>query len=335
VVESVDEKNQIVVVSYSDGKKGVIDLKPKLVKNVKSGFYLESTLSHSLKKGQKVKKGQILAYDEGLFSPGNDFSGGKSTVEYATGLLAKVAIHGDAMTFEDSVIGSRSLSKDLAFPVVTDKFVSLGPNSHVSKMAKVGDEVKSSDPLIVFENSFDEKDVNDVLRRLGTEHGEEIMELGRNSVVSKTSGKIVDVRVYYNRPLEEFGESLQKVIKAYIRENRARADVVAKTKTEDVVYVHHTEQTTYDKVLGKEFDGVLIQFFVSHLDECKQGDKVSAQVALKGVISQVLDDDERPLSEHDDVPVDLVMSPMSVVSRMTVDLFYNLYCNKVLVELNR
>jgi DNA-directed RNA polymerase beta subunit len=95
-------------------------------------------------------------------------------------------------------------------------------------------------------------------------------------------------------------------------------------------------QIQYNKLFGQEFDGVLLQFFVSHVDECTVGDKISAQVALKGVISQVLGDDQRPYTEGDkEDPIDLIVSPMSVVSRMTVDLFFNLYANKVLVELKK
>jgi DNA-directed RNA polymerase beta subunit len=334
-VKEIDEKNNLIILEYEDGTTGIIDTKTKVVKNVKAGFYIKSEYSHKLKVGKKFKKGEILAYDSGFFQESLDFAGGSSSVEYSTGLLKKIALIADASVYEDSAIGSETLAKELAFEVITDKFVALGPNSNISKIVKIGDDIKTSDSLIVFENSFDEKEVNDVLSRLGDEQGNEILELGRNSISAKTSGKVVDFRIYYNRPIEEFGPSIRKILDKYIKENKARSSMIQSTKTDDIVYIYETEETKYQKVLGNDFDGILFQFFVSHLDECTAGDKVSSQVALKTVLSTVLPDDQRPLSEYNDEPIDLVISPMSVISRMTVDFFYNLYCNKVLVELKK
>jgi hypothetical protein len=335
-VEGVDEKNQVVILAYDDGEKGLIDTKPKLNKNSKAGFYLECQLRHQLRVGQRFEAGEILAYDPTFFKPGSAFSGGPKSIELATGLLRKVALAADAGTFEDSMLESHSLAKDLGFPVVTDKFVALGKNSHVSKIAKIGDVIRASDPLMVFENSFNEEEVNDVLRRLGSQFGQEIIELGRNTVSSKTSGRVVDVRVFYNVHADQLSPSLRTVVEEYIAENRRRSDIVRRHQSDDIVQISQMDQTKYEKLFGQEFDGVLLQFFVSHVDECTVGDKISAQVALKGVISQVLDDSVRPYaagSKGD--PIDLVVSPMSVISRMTVDLYANLYTNKILVELKR
>jgi len=333
VVAKIDKKNEVIIIEYDDGSKGIVDLKAKLPKNVKAGFYIESKFDHNLKEGAKVKKGAILAYDPSYFQPSNEMSGGNKSLELANGRLMKVAVATDSQTFEDSIMATERLSKDLSFNVVLDKFIALGPNANISKLAKTGDHVKASDPIIIFENSFDEAEVAQVLNKLGKEHGEEILELGRNTVLAKTSGVIVDMKILYNRPIEEFGESLQKIIKAYIKDNKQRAEIVNKTKTDDIVNVRRTEMTTYRKYAGQDFDGVLIQFFLSHEDNCDVGDKVSAQVALKGVISTIIPQEKAPQSKNTEGDVDMILTPLSVISRMTVDLYSNLYTNKCLVEL--
>jgi len=332
-VKEIDEKSQVVKIEYKSGKIGIIDLKAKVVKNVKAGFFLNSKLKHKLKEGQVVKEGDMLAYDENYFKPSTDIEGGSSSIEMSSGLLTKVALLCDAGTFEDSVMVSKDLSEDLSFDVISDKFVALGVNSFISKIVNPDDHIKSSDPLIVFENSFDESKVNDILSKLGGEEGEEILELGRNVVSSKVSGSIVDIKIFYNRPIEEFSESLQKFIKKYIKQNKQRTNTVLDSKSDDIIYTHHTDETKYAKVLGQEFDGLLIQFFVSHSDNCKSGDKISFESALKGIISEVWEEDERPTSTYDDKPIEAVLSPLSVISRMTIDFFYKLYCNKVIVSL--
>jgi len=334
-VSKIDDINKLIILEYNDGTKGIIDLKSKLAKNVKAGFYIESKFNHDLKEGKSFNKGDILAYDNSFFQPSNEMNGGKNSIELANGRLMKSAITTDSQTFEDSAMVTERLSKDLAFNVVLDKYIALGPNANISKIVKIGDEIKASDPIIVFENSFDEAEVAQILNKLGTEHGEEILEMGRNSVIAKTSGKITDIRIFYNRPIKEFGKSLQKLIKDYIKLNEKRANIVNDTKTDDIVNINRTDMTRYQKINGQEFDGVLIQFFLSHKDYCESGDKISAQVALKSVISTVIPQDKAPQSSHTDGDINMVFSPLSVISRMTVDEYLNLYCNKVLVELKR
>ena len=332
VVEKIDTKNQAVILKYDDGTKGLIDIKPRLEKNVKSGFYVEIALTHSLKVGQKFQEREILAYDPNFFQPSSPMSGGPGSVEYTNGCLAKTALLSHASTFEDSLIISRHLAEDLAFYITNDKFVSLGKNSHVSQMVKIGDHVRASDPLITFENSFDEAEVNEVLKKLGTETGTEVLEMGRNTVKAKTSGKIADIRIYYNRPLEELSPTLQEIVKSSHASSQSRLKVMQGSKSSDILALSSSEQIQYDTLYGQTFDGVLIQFFISHLDVCGQGDKLAAQVALKGVVSIVTDDIETPL-DRNDKPIDMIVGTLSFVNRMTSDFHKNLYCNKILVEL--
>jgi len=123
------------------------------------------------------------------------------------------------------------------------------------------------------------------------------------------------------------------VKKAEIR-NSSRNKTILGSKTDDIVQTNSTGMIKYDMFSGQKFDGVLIQFFVEHLDKCETGDKVSAQVALKGVISVVLPDEERAISSDDpNEPIELIISPQSVISRMTIDFFMNLYVNKAIVGL--
>lgn len=333
-VEKIDNKNQVIILKYTDGSTGLIDIKPKLVKNVKSGFYIEVSLKHELKQGQKFSEKEILAYDPNFFQKSTEISGSKDSLEYTNGCLGKTALLSHSSTFEDSMVIGKKISKDLGFYITSEKFVALGKNSHVSEIVKIGDEIKASDSLIVFENSFDQAEVNEVLKKLGSDDGEAILEIGKNSMSAKTSGRIVDIRVYYNRPFEELSESLQKIVSSSITGSEARSKILDRSKSDDIIEVSSTEQLKYDTIYGQTFDGVLIQFFISHLDECGQGDKLAAQVALKGVISTVLEEDEQPRDESDE-PIDLVLTPLSFTNRMTSDFHKNLYTNKILVELKK
>jgi DNA-directed RNA polymerase beta subunit len=67
-----------------------------------------------------------------------------------------------------------------------------------------------------------------------------------------------------------------------------------------------------------------------------EGDKLVYSTALKGVVSQVIASSEAPLSEHrKDEPVEAILTPTGIISRMTLDIYSMLYSNKVLVELGK
>ena len=332
VVEKIDEENNVIILKYDDGTKGLIDTKTRLVKNTKSGFFINIKLKHNLKVGKKFKEKEILAYDPVFFQESSELSGGANSIEYTNGCLEKVGMFAMAGTYEDSLIVSSKCAEDLAFYITTDKFISLGKNSNIQSIVKIGDEIKASDPIIVFENSFDQAEVNEVLQKLGQESGEAILEMGRNSVTAKSGGTISDIRVFYNRPLEELSPSLRKLVKEYQAKSLSRINIMQENISDDVLDVSATEQINYDTLYGNHFDGVLIQFFITHKDVLAQGDKLSMQVALKGVASTVLEDAETPLDEKGE-QIACIMTPASFGKRMCVDFLKSLYCNKVLVEL--
>lgn len=65
--------------------------------------------------------------------------------------------------------------------------------------------------------------------------------------------------------------------------------------------------------------------------EC--GDKLTYNTALKGVISKVLKEDEAPLCDYRaEDPIQAILTPTGVISRMTTDIYSTLFGCKVLVE---
>ena len=87
------------------------------------------------------------------------------------------------------------------------KHVILGPNATVSKIVKTGDSIAVGEDLIVFEQSNKEEMVNQLLRNIGDELKEEIKSMGKNSLPSKYTGTIEEVRIYSTNPVKEISPS--------------------------------------------------------------------------------------------------------------------------------
>ena len=63
-------------------------------------------------------------------------------------------------------------------------------------------------------------------------------------------------------------------------------------------------------------------------------ENTNVETALKTIVSTVVPEEEAPQSEHrPDKKVQAELTPLSYISRMTVDVIYKMYINKILLEL--
>ena len=328
-VVSIDTKTNIATVKHDDGSTAVIDLSPRSIKNSGGGFYITSQLKmrSALKVGSKFIEDDVLAYDPSYFDELEDDS-----VSYKTGVLARVAFAALDQTFEDSVMATHSLINDTAALVTMARTVSLGVQANLQSTMKIGDKVEPSSALAVFENLTDDADLGSLLQRVGKEFDAAISELTKNVASAKYTGEIVEIRVYYNHELKELSPSLQRFIKGQIKLAQDRVEGAKGAAHDEPIRVNAPQFITRDKVNGEPVDGVLIQFLIRVRDVAAPGDKYTVSVPLKGVISRVLEKGEEPFSE-DGKQIDYIISPLSIVSRMTSDAFLQLYGNAAVVGL--
>jgi hypothetical protein len=330
IIEKIDLDNQVAILLYESGNKDAIDLSEVFVKNSNSGFYIKQKFLIAYKEGEKFKEKDVIAYNPSFFS------GKGKDVDYQPGTLAKVAITAGDFAYEDSTIISKSISKKAASLVTMMKPVALGPNTIIHKLASVGDKIKAGDEILNFTTSFEDPSTTEFLDSLAKSLGTDVSEaVGNEKIVSKYTGTLANIKIYYNLPFEDLNESLQKIIKKYKAKIQKKKDAIKGIKTSNV-RIAPTEQQKTDKVGVEEYEGVLIEFYVEYYDEMGEGDKLVYSTALKGVISQVLSDEESPISEHrENEPVEAIITPTGIISRMTADIYSMLYGNKVLVELGK
>ena len=332
---SIDQKNNLVFIQYDDGKKAAIDISAKSVKNSSSGFYttLKLNLKEKLKVGSKFKKGDILAVNDEFFR--EDFEGSNG---FAAGRLTKATLMTLPTTYEDSVPIVERVANEMASEIITEKSVVIKKNSDIVSIAKVGQEVNINDYLIVFQEVGDTaKEALDNLEK--SLSGKNAIEaIGKNIVKTKYSGTIVDIKIYYNCDLEspETHPSLRKFVNNYIDTHKRRYNLLKDMRDDEMFELPSLERINSDKILGNEMDGILVSFFIKHLEKNTIGSKVSFFSACKGVISEVIPDEESPLSEYRrDEPIEAFLSTFSLIGRNVPDLLLIGYLNKVMIELKK
>jgi hypothetical protein len=315
-------------IEYDDGRTDYIRLDEQTMKNSDGGFYISLQLKTDLKEGSRVKAGEILAYDKKSFSR----AVGTGQVSYNMGCLVKAAIMTTEDGFEDSGICSEWLTEAMSSDIVVMKPVTLPPMTNVLFMIKKGTEVKEGDPILIFQNAYDEEDANILLKNLNNEDGD-VTEIGRNVVKSKVTGVISDIKIYRTCEIDELSESLRKIVKSRETEINRLKKLAKDSETE--VQLDSGDKLPQTGKL-KNVDGVLIEIYMKYHDKLSVGDKIVVLNANKNVLMDIYDDKDAPYTDFaPDEPIDQITSASSMDGRMVTSIIKVGALNKLLIWMSR
>jgi len=334
VVQKIDYKNKVAILKYKSGKEDLIDLDVVETNNSNGGFYCSQVFQMLYSEKEKFTKGAVIAKNPLFFSG----DGKKQDIAYNLGKISKVAIASADFTLEDSSAITESMSDAMTTKITMRKVQTLDKNATVSYIAKEGTPIKTNEPLIIFENSFNDDSISSVLNKIGTEFEQDIAEISKNELKCKYTGTIKKINIYYTYDINEYSESIQKIINDYINSKKSRKNIIEKYKGTgyDSLNVPILDKQTDTKVKGEELDGIMFEFFIEYEAPLGVGDKIIYGTALKTIVSQVILKGEEPYSEYrPEENVEAILSPLSINSRMTIDIFVQGYGAKALIELKR
>lgn len=338
-----DPKTKIMVVQYKDGSYRAINLDKEIVKNGGGGFELSNQLITNLEVGDTFKQNDTLAWHKDFFSS-SPLQGTRLNI----GPLTKIAICGTYNTYEDCTFVTPKLSRECTTEMCFKTPAVIGRNSNVTQMVKEGDIINAGDPLIQFDDSFEEADINKLLATLGDDEGlkDAVISNNRNIIKSKYSGVIESIRMYSTAELDELSPSLQQIFGKYYQKIEAKKKLLSKYDKEGSVVkcgmllsepTGKVDAGRYGTIRGQKVnDGVLIEFEIKHQEPLEVGSKIANFTALKNVVGEVLDEGLEPWSEfRPDEEIGTFIPPISILARMTPSIFLNAFGNKCIIELKR
>ena len=279
------------VVDYADSKKIVIK-----VANSKDTYYLanfersnaSTCVNHRplVKAGDKVHKGQVIA--DGPSCNGGELALGKNmTVAFMTF---------EGYNYEDAVILNERLVKD-------DVYTSL----HIShydiecRDTKLGPEEITRDIPNIGEDARKNLDADGIVH-IGTEvHEGDIL-------VGKVTPKGVQELTSEEKLLHAiFGEKTREVRDTSLRVEHGADGIVHDIKI-------YTKENSDELPAGVS---KIIRVYIIQKRKIQVGDKMSGRHGNKGVISLVLPEEDMPYMP-DGRPVDIMLNPLGVPSRMNI-----------------
>lgn len=334
----VDINDDYIIIQYKkDNRKKAVNINHKYSFNTGSGFYVDNKLKTDLKVNDRFKKNEIIAYHENYFS--KDSTG---IVRLNIGPMAKVAFTGLYSTYEDAGLMTSKMSKMLGtkLSMMQDKILSV--TDDIEKIVQIGDEVEISDPLIVFGlGDTGDKSVDNFLKSFIDKDSSSVLDSAKRVVKSKHAGRVVDVRMYTNKPLDRLSPSLYKLFSDYYKRNIEKRKILDRHDKSDSVYKLDTLYSLptgpikSPTLKGRTCD-VLIEIYIEHGDEVSIGDKIAVYGASKQVISEMVPEGQEPYAETaPDEEVSIFVAPSCVLKRMIPSLMITASGNKVLLNLKK
>jgi DNA-directed RNA polymerase subunit beta len=280
------------VVSYVDAKKVSVknsagkDTHYDLISTIRTNKFSLMRQRPTVSVGDKVKKGDVLA-------------DAPSTVngQAALGQNVRVAFMSwDGRNYEDAIIISERLVKNSIFSsIYVEEFIS------VVRDTKLGPEVTTRDIPNVGEAKLQNLDEEGIVRV-----GAEVRE--NDILVGKITPKGETELTPEERLLRSiFAEKARDVKDTSMRVGPGGEGRVISVKVFSRDQGHQLESGIIKKVVVE----------VAQLRNISVGDKLAGRHGNKGVISTILPEEEMPYTK-DGEPVDVILTPLGVPSRMNL-----------------
>ena len=240
----------------------------------------------TVRKGQEIKKGDILAdgggISQGMLALGRNI------------LVAFLPWRGG--NFEDAILISEKVVKD-------DVYTSIHIENFTCDVreTKLGPEITTCDIPNVAEEKLKDLDEEGIVR-VGAEVGPNDILVGKISPKGEA-----DLTAEERLLRAIFGEKAREVKDSSLLMEHGKRGRVTGVKV-------------FSRDLGYKLEpGVIkrIQVEVAAFRKIQAGDKLAGRHGNKGVVSKVLPEEEMPFLE-DGTPVDIILNPLTVVSRMNL-----------------
>ena len=281
VIESVSADK--IVVKYDSGKKDRF----KLIKFTRSN---QSTCINQVPivdKGQRVKAGEVLA--DGPATKNGEISLGRNAL---VGFMTW-----EGYNYEDAVLISEKIVRE-------DVYTSIHIEKHEiqSRDTKLGPEEITRDIPNVNEDLLRDLDENGIIRIGAEVHAGDIL-------VGKVTPKGETELTAEERLLRAiFGEKAREVRDTSLRVPHGEYGIVVDVK----VFTRETHRDELPAGVNK-----VVRCYIAQKRKISAGDKMAGRHGNKGVVSRILPVEDMPFLP-DGTPLDIVLNPLGVPSRMKI-----------------
>lgn len=291
-----------------------------------SGSFLKQTIVANVKAGERVKEGDVLAYNTGFFETDQFDS---KQVTWKHGVMANVALIECDDTIEDSNAITAEFSRRLQMQPAHVRTLEINSRTIMKDLVEIGTEVQTTDMLCVLEDAdvdtLTDSDDSAMLNMLN--------ELNRKSPKSRFHGIVDEIDVLYSCPIEDMHPTVQAIVKK-IDARKAKIAKLARDTEKQMYYLEPSVIAPGTKYRGIEFekDTIVFLIYISETIDHYPGDKSVVMGQCKTICSTVI---EKPISTVSNFPLDMLFSARSVSNRILLSPQLVGFTNRCLMKLEQ
>jgi len=330
------DQNKTITIEYNNKDKEVFDIIPRLSKTYMGAFIQLSM--NTVKKGDKIKKGQPVAWTKN-FNKYGMYCAGRNTT------MALMQYKG--LVYEDAYVISGDMAHSLKRDIIKKVQIIIPPNTKILKLENsINKEISNKDTLVEFIypdtldtylqtydfiNPSKDEDVNESNYK---QTDNSIKLMGKN-------GEIVDIKIFINNKnktdkqiltahkqlVNDISDTLTKLESSYDTEDD-------KIKAKDNLSLKFLKFGNHKLQGGMEFEGSQIVFYIKQQEELQIGDKLASRYGAKGCISHIINKKDNPYTK-DNTSIDVFISPVGLFGRKNIAMLKELYLGKIIYYLNK
>ena len=330
-----------LIVKYDDGTIDVLHNTPVVHLTESYGYARSFLAPEDWKEVEEVQKGQ--AYSEATCY--DEYSNLMMGTNLKTVFYPK-----EGMTYEDSVVISKTAAEKLSYTKVTVLDIPVNTNDILLNL--YGDDIEYKAFPDVGENIKDgiicsrRRIVNATM--LGTLNSTALKNKLSTDSVIYGQGKIEDIYIYSNRHSSEFTDpSLLQIRNYLIRQEEYDRELTTYLDTlvnegyrlcSDASYYYRRSLDSLDENIEwkaeNAFDNLVIKFTVSYNKPAVIGSKITTRYGGKGVVSAILPEDQMPKTK-DGLYAEVCLNPLGVINRLNLSTLFELELNFIADEYSK
>jgi len=262
-----------------------------------------------VQEGQSIVPGDVIKSKEHFFH-GEELTQGVNLV---------CAVMSHPLSFEDAIVLSKSAAKKLEafkyrnielFLEKNEVLLSRVPNRY-EPLPEIGETIKKDEPIVIVGNKF-------------------IFSKPKKSITDKRS-IVKDITIVlgprYKSDIREHYLTLKYLVSSleYRIESLDLPDEI-KQRLRDI---HFIFEKLNQKIEGINSESAYIKISLKDRYVLSKGDKLTNRHAAKGVVGYIVEDEEMPILS-DGRRAEIIINPMSIISRMNTSQLFEIAANRAL-----
>jgi len=329
--------NKYITLKYDDGSKENLDIIPRLSKTKMNNFI--SLEMQTLKEGDKVSKGQPVAWSKNFSKNGMYCAGSNSVV---------AVMQYDGLGHEDAYCVTNKFASKMTRDILREVSIIIPPETKLINLnQEIGKQITQDEVLVEFAYDYgidtylDTYDLDDL--ELDDESTNESKIQGNNNSIKLLgkNGEIVDIKIFINSK-RNIDKQIVKIHSDMAKDTMNTLGKLAESyknkddqiKASDNIPLKFTKIGGHKLKGGMEFEGARIVYHIKQEIPLMTGDKIANRSGAKGVISRVLSEEDTPYAQNTEKKIEVFLSPTTVFSRKNLTILKELYLGKIIKHLD-